>query len=260
MNLLRYVVLPLALCFGIMHPNRIAKCQPHPDSVMVARVIPQWTIGSLHVQLGAAHLGLAELNETLTANARPAFATNVATVGLSAAVRYGRLIVGGTGESALPQRVSSPGWRNTVAFGSATLDAGLVLAEGTQFAVYSYGAIGVRKTSLRIQQTQPFAYEDGVRDPARGMALSSTNAVTGVGIAAEFRFATRTTGAFAIGLRAGIAQPLGGAATSTGESTVTHTPRESTGRSLRISIGKPIGKRRDVMGALSTTMLPIITR
>ncbi len=259
MHKLHFLASLAALGVALAGPTRTAIGQDRPDSMMVARVTPRWTTGSISFQLGSAHLGLSELNGTLAANDRPAFSSDVATLGLSAYARFGRLTIGGTGESALPQRAASPGWRNRIAFASATLDAGVALIDRPRLLVQTQLSFGVRKTSLHLEQSDDFQYDDGVRDPARGVELSSLSALGGVGLVAELRFATRTTGAFAIGLRAGVSRPLGHPATLAGERTVTGAPRESAGSYLRLSIGKPIARRREIMSALSTAMLSIIT-
>ena len=212
------------------------------------------------MQLGAAHLALGELNSMLTAHERPAFSTDVATLGISAYARFDRFLIGGSGETALPQRASSAGWKNRIGFGSATIDAGIALVDRPRLLVQSQLSLGLRKSSLRMERSGDVPYDDVVRDPARGTSLSTTRALAGIGMAAEFRFATRATGAFAIGVRAGISQPFGSPATSTGESSVSDAPREGTGRYLRLSIGKPIGRKRDIVQALSTALLSIVTQ
>ena len=98
-----------------------------------------------------------------------------------------------------------------------------------------------------------------MQDPARGVSLSSRSALAGAGIVVESYLHSRITGDISIGLRAGVMQPLGQPATSAGESAVVGTPRESSGRYLRLSIGKPIGKRRDALNALSTALLSLLT-
>ncbi|MHB1312589.1 MAG: hypothetical protein ACYC3L_11295 [Gemmatimonadaceae bacterium] len=256
----RLIVSLAALVLGLTGSISIAAGQEPSDSVMVARVTPRWTTGSINVQSGAARLGLSELNATLVANGRPAFSTDVATFGISGYARFGRLVLGGSSESALPQRRSSAGWRSTVSFGSAMLDAGIVLVDAPHLLVYPQVSLGMRMTSLRIAQRGDFSYDEGTANPARGVSMSSLGALSGLGVVAEMRLASRLTGDFAIGLRAGLVQPMGGAATLANESTVTGTPREGPGRYLRLSIGKPIGKRRDTLGALSTAMLTLITR
>jgi hypothetical protein len=244
---------------GLALSSQRAASQMRTDSMMVERVTPRWTTGSINVQLGAAQLGLNDLNKSLTTNGRPAFSTAVATVGVSGNARFGKLFVGAGGESALPQRQLSSGWVNKISFGSAMLDAGVVLIDRPHLAVYPQLSIGIRKTSLHMERVGDFTYDSGIEDPARGMALSSRSALSGFGIVAESRFVTQRTGAFSIGLRAGVVQPWGQPATSAGESRVTDAPRESAGRYLRLSIGKPIGKRRDAVSALSTALLSIIT-
>jgi hypothetical protein len=261
MNTARFTTSARNLIMALVGSARIAaaQAQTQADSVMVERVTARWTTGSINVQLGAARLGLAELNQSLAANGRPAFSTNVATIGVSGYARFGRMLVGVGGESALPQRELSSGWVSKISFGSATLDAGFALIDRRHLLVYPQLSLGLRKTSLRMERSGDFTYDAGMQDPARGVALSTRSALAGFGLVAESHLSTRRTGAFSIGLRAGVVQPLGSPATSAGESAVTGTPRENAGRYLRLSVGKPIGKRGDVISALSTALLSIIT-
>lgn len=260
MQILRSFVSLTALGMGIAGQPHTVAGQERADSIMVERVTPRWTVGSIDFQLGTAHLGLDELNGTLTGASRPAFSTDVATVGLAAYARFGRFMLGGTGETALPQSSSALGWRNKVSFGSASLDAGVALLDRPRFLLHTQLSIGIRTTTLRMEQRGDFTYNDGVRDPARGLELSSVSGLAGAGLMAELRFSTRTTGDFAIGLRAGVTRPLGSPAAWAGESTVTGAPQESTGRYVRLSIGKPIGRRREIVSALSTAMLSLLTQ
>jgi hypothetical protein len=254
----RSVLSLFALVLGFTGTVTTAAGQALSDSVMVQRVTPRWTTGSINVQSGVARLGLGELNATLASNDRPAFSTDVATLGIAAYARFGRLVLGGSSETALPQRRTSAGWRSTISLSSAMLDGGLVLLDRPQFVFYPQLSLGIRGTSLRMEQAGGFTYDDGVRDPARGVALSSLAVLSGLGVVAEMHVATRLTGAIAIGLRAGTVQTLGRPATVAGESAVTGTPREGAGRYVRLSIGKPIGKRSDTWGALSTALLSLL--
>jgi hypothetical protein len=239
--------------------SRGAVGQGQPDSIMVERVTPRWSTGSLNVQIGTARLGLAELNESMQSNGRPAFSTKVATIGVSGYTRFGRIVLGVGGESALPQREMSAGWISKISFGSAMVDAGIAAIDRPGLLVYPQVSLGLRKTSLRMERSGDFTYDEGVQDPARGVALSSRSALAGFGLVAEGHWTTRRTGSFSVGARAGVVQPFGGPGTSAGESSVTGTPREASGRYLRLSIGKPIGKKRDMMSGLSTALLSIIT-
>ncbi len=252
------VVALLAIVHALM--THVAACQDQPDSVMVAHATPGWTIGSVNIQLGTAGLGWAELNGTLSANGRPTFSTSVATIGVAGYARFGRLLIGGGGESALPQRQVSSGWTNKIKFGSAMLDAGYVVIDGSRLTMYPQVSIGLRATSLTVQRTGDFTYNDGVRDPARGVEMSSLSALAGVGFVAESHLSTSRTGAFSIGVRAGLVTPIGAPGTLFGESTVSGAPHEESGWHLRLTIGKPIGKRRDVVSALSTALVSIIGR
>lgn len=242
---------------GLSH---VASGQDNPNGALVEKPTPHWTTGSISVQFGAAGLGLTELNGSLTANGRPAFSTSVATIGVSGYARFGRFLIGGGGESALPQRETATGWVSKISFGSAMVDAGYVMISRSRLTVYPQLSIGIRATSLKVQRTGDFTFDDGVRDPARGVEMSSLGALAGVGIVAETHIATERTGDFSIGIRAGMSKPLGAPGTLAGESVVSGTPREGSGWQLRLTVGKPIGKRREVVNALSTAVLSILTR
>lgn len=257
---IRFIISLVALGATLAGPSRTVGGQEVHDSVVVARYIPRWSVGSVSVQLGMAHLGLDELNTMLATHERPAFSTDVATVGISAYARFDRFVIGGSGETALPQRESQGDWKNRISFGSATVDAGFALVDRPRILVQPTVSIGVRRSSLRMERSDDVPYDDVVRDPARGSSLSTTSALAGVGMSAELRFATRAMGSFSIGLRAGISRPFGSPATRAGESSVSDAPREASGRYARLTFGKPIGRKRDAARALSTALLSIVTQ
>jgi hypothetical protein len=257
MNTHSFIASAVALSIGFVGGSRYAAGQDQPDSTK--RDVPRWTTGSINVQIGSARLGLTELNESRTANGRPAFSENVSTFGMSGQVRFGRLLLGGGGETALPQRELSPGWISKISFGSMTLDAGMALIDRPRIRVYPTISVGIRKTKMQMERIGDFTYDDGMQDPARGVSLSSRSALAGAGIVVETYVSSRLTGEFSIGLRTGVMSPVGNPATSAGERSVSGTPRETSGRYLRLSIGKPIGRRRDAMSALSSALLSLFT-
>jgi hypothetical protein len=250
----------VALAHGIMGLSHVAIGQDRPDSVMVAIATPRWTTGSLNVQFGVAGLGLDELNGTLTANGRPPFSTSTATIGIAGYARFGRLLVGVGGESALPQRDEAAGWTTRVSFGSAMVDAGYVILDRSRLIVYPHVSIGVRATSLTVQRVGDFTFTDGVRDPARGVELSSRGALAGVGLVAETHLTTSRTGDFSIGVRAGLVTSVGAPGTIAGERTVSGAPHEASGWHVRLTVGRPIGRRRNVVSALSTALVSLLRR
>ncbi len=248
--------LVIHMIIGVSH---VASGQNKSDSVIVMQPKPQWTTGSINVQFGNTALGLDELNGSLTANGRPAFSTNVATIGIAGYARFQRLIIGGDYAMAIPQRETAPGWVSKMSTGSAMIDAGYVILDRARLMVYPQLSLGIRATSLKVQRAGDFSYEDGVRDPARGVEMSSLGALAGMGFVAETHLSTAKTGAFSIGVRAGMVKPLGAPGTLAGESVVRGAPHEASGWNVRLTIGKPIGRRRDVATALSTAVLALPT-
>jgi hypothetical protein len=254
-RLVSLIAVAAALVACVSQPSG---CQSQPDSVKAERAASSWSIGALSVQVGPAQLGLDDFNANLTANGRPGFGNDVRTFGLSGYARFGRLTIGGSTERSMPQRNAQGGWISKVSFGSAMVDAGMVLAESKWLTVHPQVSLGLRTSSLSIEQEGDFTYESGVQDPARSVSLSSKSMLAGASVVAEMHFETRMLGKFSLGVRAGIVSPLGTATTSAGESVVSGTPVEQSGRYMRLTIGKSVGRRGDVVSALGTALLSIV--
>jgi hypothetical protein len=225
-----------------------------------ATVAPKWTTGSFRIEFGADRLGIAALNRTMSANGRPEFDDQLATIGLSGTARFGRVVVGGTGETALPQRNLTAGYINKLWYGTASADLGFVAIETPMFVVYPQASLGVRHRVLKMEQEGDFTYDGAVNNPSRGVSMSTWRAIAGYGIVAEWRTDSRLTGPLSLGVRGGYATPIGGGHTSSGESTVSGTPGEGSGGYVRFSIGKPLGKRRNVASLFSTVLVPLVVR
>ncbi len=223
-----------------------------------ATAVPGWNTGSLSVQFGVDRLGLTELNKTMTANGRPAFASEAGTVGISGYARFGRVLVGGTGETAIPQRKLGAGFINKIWYGTAAFDAGYAVVNHPMLLIYPQASFGMKHSVLQMEQGGNFTYSNGVNNPARGLRMSSWRATAGYGLVSELRLRSRTAGDFSIGIRGGYATPVGGAHTAAGESSISDTPSEEAGAYLRLTIGKPIGKRRNALSVLSTVLIPLM--
>lgn len=255
----RFAALLVVLLAAVADPARTLSAQDRVDTVLVKRGTPSWSIGSIEIQLGVTRLGLDELNTLLAANGRPVFPKDAGSISISSHARFGRLMIGGSGEAAA-QRKLSPGWVNRIWLGSAMIDGGVALIDLPNLLVYPVASLGIRRTSLHMEQSGDLSYVDAVQNPGRGVSLTSLIAVAGIGLVTEFHFNTRPTGDFSIGVRAGYMAPLGGASTSAGESSVSGAPKEKGGQFLRLSVGKPIGKRSSAVGILSTILLPMTAR
>lgn len=249
-----FTTLLIAAGAGLSIVSAAAQSQDPHDAPGTAR----WSMGSLSIQFGVDRLGLSELNKTMVANGRPAFADDAGTIGLSGYARFGRVLIGGTGETALPRRELAGGFTNRIWYGRAAFDAGYAVIDRPRVMIYPQVSFGLKHSVLQMQESGDFTFANGVNDPARGLAMSSWRAMAGYGLVGELRLSTRSLGAFSIGVRGGYATPVGGARTSAGESSVSGTPSEEAGTYLRLSIGKPIGRRRNALSVLSTVLIPMM--
>ena len=128
-----------------------------------------WRLGGAYLRFGTTQLGLGALNDVLTRNGRPSFADGAPMIGFSAHARFGRLLLGATGETSISPRRVDNGWMTRLSAGIATLDAGVAVYERGATMIATTGALGVRRTGLRFESRGDFSYDDGVSNPARGV-------------------------------------------------------------------------------------------
>ena len=221
---------------------------------------PSWSMGGAYLRIGSTQLGLGALNDVLTRNGRPSFAEGATMIGFSAHARFGRLLLGATGETSISPRRVENGWLTQLSAGIATLDAGVAVYERTSMTVAATGSLGMRRTGLRFESRGDFSYDDGVSNPARGVMLSSRSGVTQAGLLVEQRLRAPRIGALALSAQVGISAPFGGASTFAGESRVMGSPAPESGTYVRIAIGKPLRKRSEALNAVGAALLSMVPR
>lgn len=221
---------------------------------------PSWSVGGAYLRFGTTRLGVGALNDVLTRNGRPAFAEAASMAGFSAHARFGRLMLGATGETSLPHRRVAGGWFSQLSAGLATFDAGVAVYQSHGTLVAPMASIGVRRTGLRLEQQGEFTYDDGVAHPARGVTLSSRSGVTQAGLLLEQRFRAPRVGQLAVSAQVGVSAPFGGASTFAGENRVGQSPTLQSGGYARIAIGKPIARRGEALNSAFVALLSMISR
>ena len=226
------------------------------DSTKVA----SWSIGSASLRFGTTQLGLSGLNEVLARNGRPSFTNGASMMGFSAYARRGRLLLGATGETSLPNRKVDNGWMTQLSAGIATLDAGVSIYERPSTMIATTASLGVRRTGLRFESRGDFSYEDGVSNPARGVMLSSRSGVAQAALIVEQRMRAPRLGALGVSAQMGISAPFGGASTFAGESRVAGSPAPQSGSYVRIAIGKPLRQRGEALNAVWAALLSMVPR
>ena len=218
----------------------------------------RWTVGSVNVRAGGSQLGLAELNSSLARGGHPTFANQLVMYGLSGSVRFGRASVGVTGESSLPVNRTTESWLTRLSAGGATIDAAFALIDARGLVLSPMASVGVRRTSLHFERRGDFTYDQGLEDPSRGVDLSSRGAIAQYGASAEAHVRTRLTGMLSLSVQAGTTRPFGSMITYAGDNRVTGEPSRATGSFFRIGLGKPLGKRREIMSSASAALLSVI--
>jgi len=156
--------------------------------------------------------------------------------------------------------VVTDNWMTKLSTNSATLDAGYAVLETRSFMAYPMVSLGVRQSHLHMEQRGDFSYDDALQDPSRGVTLSSMTGLVQASFTAEQRMSVRKLGRISLAATLGVARPFGGSNTIAGESRVSSTPSQTSGTYFRLSFGKPMGSRREVMGAFTAAMLSVIGR
>lgn len=245
-----FTIIAASLALSVVTPG------PAGDSAKT----PSWSIGSAGLRFGTTQLGLDGLNAVLTRNGRPSFTNGASMMGVSAYARRGRLLLGATGETSLPNKHVDNGWMTQLSAGIATLDAGFAVYERGATMIATTASLGIRRTGLRFESRGDFSYDEGVSNPARGVMLSSRSGVAQGGVVVEQRLRAPRIGALAVSAQFGISAPFGGASTFAGESRVMGTPTPQSGTYVRIAMGKPLRQRGEALNAVWAALLSMVAR
>jgi hypothetical protein len=221
---------------------------------------PRWMAGATYVRVGTSTLGLDALNADLARSGRPTFSNAVLMLGISTHARLGRLLYGASIEQSIPRHALDAEWAMKLTAGGASLDAGLALMESSNTLVSSTISLGMRSTSLHFERPSDFTYPEGLEDPARSLDLVSRTGVAVLGVAVERHFQTRRTGTFTLAAEVGMTRPLGAPSTFAGDSHIAQTPKQTSGRYLRIGIGKPLTRRRNALRTVGAAVASMILR
>lgn len=232
--------------------------QQDSTSAAASDSTPRWTIGAFQLRSGTTQLGLQPLNAELSRNGRPTFTNTVASFGLSGYMRRGRLILGTSAEAALPQLRRLADARTRLWSNSTSLDVGVAIVDAPGVLVYPVTSIGLRQTRLRIQQDGGFDYGDGLREPWRGLEMTSYTGVVEFGAVAERHITVWRGWPLAVALQAGVTTPVGGGASYSGDFSVAGVPRPHAGRYVRLAFGKPIRRRAEAFSSMGATMLGLV--
>jgi hypothetical protein len=110
------------------------------------------------------------------------------------------------------------------------------------FPQWTIGSIDVEMSSAHLG-LDALDYTAPVHDPALRMALLANGPFKEFGVGFKRQFHTQRTGAFSIGMKAGVVLPLAHPVISVSDVAVNDALRDRVRRYLRLYVGKPIGKR-----------------
>jgi hypothetical protein len=249
----RLTALVLFIASSVFSSSANAQQKSPTDSI-----VPRFTIGSTQMMLGYAHFGFADLDSRFAAAGLPKVAGNAATFGVGADLRSRRFLFGASIQSLLGRDNSDAAYRTHMSGSFSLFDVGAATVRRHGLTVYPLAGVGATHLSVNVKQRGDFAFDDGLQNPGREIALSGITALGHVGLLVEQRL-KRGDSEYAITLRAGIMRSLGSQAWNSADSKVDNGPSGTRGSYLRLTFARPMHSRRDavlpVVGTLAQTVI-----
>jgi hypothetical protein len=220
-----------------------------------------------YLTAGGLGLPLGVLDARLRAAGLPGAAAGAATVGSGAHVVVGRrLVVGAGGHVLLGRGAERAGWRTRVGGGYALGEVGVAAVAAPRRLVAVTGGLGAARVTTRVRPVAGGAFDSVVVAPRRGVELASHTLLLHAGLLADHavrwrRSGTGRDGTLLVGLRAGWMGGAGRSRWRADEAALAGGPDVAPrGAYVRLTIGTPLGRRRDALLPALAPALPWLAR
>ncbi len=201
---------------------------------------------------GTSFLELDKLNDALTAQGYPSFSTQLFSMGGGGHAFIGRIVLGGQGHALFSKSkdvvIGSTPYKTSLSAGIGMFDLGYVVTPPGRLKVFPMVGIGGGGMEMTIVEKQPPAFEEILKNPARGANLSMGIFLLNFALGLDYLVVTGRDkggmGGLVLGLEVGYTFTPFFAAWSADEIEITGGPDTGvTGPYVRLKIGG--GGRRD---------------
>lgn len=145
--------------------------------------------------VGYQAVDIEALNDRLGARDLPRFSDDYLTVGVTADLRLGSVLVGAELEGLAKHDEPTADFDRTLAGGRAVLNLGWIARPTDRIRVFPYGGVGAGSLRLESVQQAPVQFDDLLEDPGPGAKIVTTEVLLQAGVGADFHLGSFTVGA-----------------------------------------------------------------
>jgi hypothetical protein len=215
-----------------------------------------------YLTAGGLGLPMGALDARLRAAGLPGTAGGAATMGSGAHVVVGRrLVVGAGGQVLLGRTRERAGWRTRVGGGYALGEVGLAAVATPRRLVALTGGVGAARVTTHVRPVLGGRFDSVVVAPRRGVELTSHTLLIHTGLVADHAVRWRRDATLRVGLRAGWMGGVGRSRWRADDATLAGGPEVAPrGAYARLTLGTPLGRRRDALLPALAPALPWVAR
>ena len=265
-------VLALGVLGLVAVPGRAASAQAGvglhavgADTADAARPLaprPRVRVGAAYLAAGGNALPLAALDTRLRAAGLPGTPAGAASLGSGAyAVFARRLVVGASGHVLVGRRTAHAGWTTRVGGGYALGELGLAAVATPRTLLAVTGGFGASRVTAKLRPEAGGRFDSVAVTPRRSLELGSHTMLAHAGFLVDhaLRWPGRRT--VLVGLRAGWMGDVGDSRWRADDAALAGGPTIAPrGTYARLTVGAPLGRRRDALLPALGPALPWLAR
>jgi hypothetical protein len=235
--------------------------EPRGASVVTTprtRVLP----GAAYLAAGGNGLPLGTLDTRLRAAGLPGTAAGATTLGSGAyAVIARRLVIGASGHLLMAKQTEQAGWRTRVGGGYALGELGLAAVATPRTLLAVTGGLGASRVTAKVGPQAGGRFDSVAATPRRSLELGSHTVLAHAGLLADHAVRWRGGRTVMLGLRAGWMGDVGESKWRADDAALVGGPTIAPrGAYARLTVGAPLGRRRDALLPALGPAIPWLAR
>jgi hypothetical protein len=219
-------------------------------------------VGAAYLTVGGSGLPLGALDTRLRAAGLPGAPGGARSLGSGAyAVLARRLVVGASGHVLMAGRTEHAGWQTRVGGGYALGEVGIAAVATSRTLLAVMGGLGASRVTAKMRPVAGGRFDSVAVTPQRSLELGSHTPLAHVGIMADHGVRWRGRRTVAVGLRAGWMGTAGDSKWRADDAALVGGPNIAPrGAYARLTVGAPLGRRRDALLPALGPAIPWLTR
>jgi hypothetical protein len=219
-------------------------------------------VGAAYLTAGGSGLPLGALDTRLRAAGLPGTSAGARSLGSGAyAVLARRLVVGASGHVLLAGRTEHAGWQTRVGGGYALGEVGIAAVATSRTLLAVTGGLGASRVTAKMRPLAGGRFDSVAVSPRRSVELGSHTPLAHAGLMADHAVRWRGKRTVVVGLRAGWMGNVGDSKWRADDAALVGGPTVAPrGAYARLTVGAPLGRRREALLPALGPALPWLTR